>query len=92
MPSIFPTEWLEERPTSFFVSVYRVGKVWRVLIAETGYTMSERLNSRRIIEVDIPEDRAAQMSTNRELLAEMASIMLDFADGIAGNVTALSSL
>lgn len=92
MPSIFPTEWLEERPTSFFVSVYRVGSSWRLQVCETGYTASERLNPRRIIEIEVPEDRAAHVGTNRELLAEVASILLDFADGIAGGVTALASL
>lgn len=92
MPSIWPTEWLEERPQAFFISVYRVGAVWRLQVCETGYTASERLNPRRIIEIEIPEDRAAHVGTNRELLAEVASMMLDFADGIAPDVTALASL
>lgn len=92
MPSEPLSEWLEERPTAFFVSVYRVGRVWRVLVAETGYTMSERLNARRVAEIDIPEDRATQLRTNRELLSEMASILIDVADGIPVGSPVLSSL
>ena len=82
MSSPNPPEWLEERPTAFFISVYRMGRTWRVVVFETGYTMSERLHPHQVAELVIPEDRAALLGTNRELLAEVAAMAIDLADGI----------
>jgi len=80
-------EWLGERPTPFTITVSRLGAAWYVTLWDLGYTMSERLNPRQIAAQVIPEGRAAELRTNRELLAEMASMAIDLADGIRATTT-----
>ena len=85
MSSTPERDWLEERAQPFYITVYRVGKIWQVAVCESGYTMAERLNPRTVTLMHIFEDRAALLGTNRELLAEVASMVIDFADGIVGS-------
>ena len=84
MSSTPEREWLEERAQPFFITVYRVGKMWQIAVCEAGLTMAERLNPHTVVLMHIFEDRAALLSTNRELLAEVASMTLDLADGVVG--------